>query len=68
MLLQSQPRADGISLRIEAIELFSYAHKLPVCMYAGAQKDQEGNLVGWRGGIAGQKTGSPTRCSRSNRT
>lgn len=47
MLLQPQPNADGISLRIEWIEQFSYAHELPVCMYAGGAKNAEGRLVSW---------------------
>ncbi|MFU8818397.1 MAG: beta-ketoacyl-ACP synthase III [Desulfurivibrio sp.] len=47
MLLQPQPNADGISLRIEWIEQFSYAHELPVCMYAGGDKNAEGRLVSW---------------------
>lgn len=48
MLLQPQPRSNGPSLGIEWIDTFSYAHKLPVCMYAGGQKDQSGKLVSWR--------------------
>lgn len=48
MLLQSQPRAAGVSLRIEWIDLFSYAHELPVCMYAGGDKDAAGRFVSWR--------------------
>jgi 3-oxoacyl-[acyl-carrier-protein] synthase-3 len=47
LLLQNAPRASGISLRIEWIELFSYANELPPCMYAGAQKDSNGGLRGW---------------------
>jgi len=34
-------------LRIEWIEQFSYAHELPVCMYAGGDKDAWGRFVGW---------------------
>lgn len=36
-LLQDQPRSQGISLRIDWIELVSHAHTYPLCMYAGTQ-------------------------------
>jgi len=48
MLLQGQPRPDGLSLRIEWIDVSSYAHELPACMYAGAEKDEQQVLVSWR--------------------
>jgi 3-oxoacyl-[acyl-carrier-protein] synthase-3 len=35
MLLENKPNADGLSLRIEWIELVSHAHERPVCMYSG---------------------------------
>jgi 3-oxoacyl-[acyl-carrier-protein] synthase-3 len=34
-VLEREPRPDGPSLRIDWIELTSYAHELPVCMYLG---------------------------------
>jgi 3-oxoacyl-[acyl-carrier-protein] synthase-3 len=46
-LVQPQPRRDGLSLRIDWIDLFSFAHELPACMYAGAEKDEDGRLRGW---------------------
>lgn len=48
VLLQDRPRADGVSLKIEWIDLFSYANELPVCMYAGGDKDAEGRFISWR--------------------
>lgn len=48
MLLQPQPRADGPALRVEWVDTISYAHKFPVCMYAGGQKGESGELVSWR--------------------
>jgi 3-oxoacyl-[acyl-carrier-protein] synthase-3 len=48
MLVQNRPSPDGISLRIEWADAFSYAHKLPVCMYGAAQKASDGTLVGYR--------------------
>lgn len=45
-LLEASPRAP-LSLRIDWIELSSAAHELPVCMYAGAEKQAGGGLRGW---------------------
>jgi 3-oxoacyl-[acyl-carrier-protein] synthase-3 len=42
------PRADGISLRIDWIDILSFAHELETCMYAGAVKNSDGSLTGWR--------------------
>jgi len=47
LLLQDKPAEKGFSFRIEWIELTSYASEIETCMYAGAEKDAEGNLVGW---------------------
>jgi 3-oxoacyl-[acyl-carrier-protein] synthase-3 len=46
-LVEPQPRAGQVNLRIEWIELASAAHRLPVCMYAGGERDSEGALSGW---------------------
>ncbi|MBK1735664.1 hypothetical protein CKO15_10285 [Halorhodospira abdelmalekii] len=48
LLLQSQPRPTGISLRLDWIDSFSFAHELEPCMYAGAEKRADGSLRGWR--------------------
>jgi 3-oxoacyl-[acyl-carrier-protein] synthase-3 len=45
-LLEPEPRR-GINLRVDWIELFSYAHALPACMYMGADKGEGGSLRGW---------------------
>jgi 3-oxoacyl-[acyl-carrier-protein] synthase III len=37
-----------ISLRVDWIEHVSYAGAMEVCMYAGATKDDDGKIVGWR--------------------
>ena len=39
---------DKISLRIDWIHQKSYACELESCMYAGAEKQQDGSLRGWR--------------------
>lgn len=48
MLLQSRPATDGPSLRIDWLELHSYAHSQSTCMYGGAEKREDGSLRGWR--------------------
>ncbi len=45
--LSNKPAVEGVSLKIEWIELTSYANTLPTCMYAGAEKDESGKLMGW---------------------
>ncbi len=48
-LLQPAPRSGAVSLRIDWIDLFSYAGELPTCMYAGADRADDGTLNGWMG-------------------
>lgn len=48
ILVENQPRKGSLSLKIDWIDVFSHAHELPTCMYAGAEKDDEGNVMGWR--------------------
>ena len=45
-LLESQPKGE-ISLKIEWIELTSYAHEIESCMYAGCEKESCGSLTSW---------------------
>ncbi|WP_035995017.1 beta-ketoacyl-ACP synthase III [Leptolyngbya sp. KIOST-1] len=40
MVLRSRPNAEGISLRLDWIELVSHANAHPVCMYAGVESTQ----------------------------
>lgn len=46
-LLENKPNNDGISLRIEWLEILSYANELETCMYAGAVKNEDASLTGW---------------------
>ncbi|HUP91540.1 MAG TPA: beta-ketoacyl-ACP synthase III, partial [Solimonas sp.] len=48
LLLQDQPNSRGLSLRVEWVDQFSFANELPACMYAGAEKGEDGRLIGWR--------------------
>ena len=47
VLLQNQPAENALSYRIEWIELTSFANEVDTCMYAGAEKNDKGDLVGW---------------------
>lgn len=47
-LVQNKPNADDISLKVEWIDIRSYANELETCMYAGSIKDKNGKVRGWR--------------------
>lgn len=47
LLLQGKPAANDISLRVDWIEITSFANTKPTCMYAGGEKDADGKLQGW---------------------
>jgi 3-oxoacyl-[acyl-carrier-protein] synthase-3 len=46
VLLEAEPKGT-LPLRVEWIDLSSAAHELQTCMYAGAEKDVNGDLRGW---------------------
>ncbi|MDR0564581.1 MAG: beta-ketoacyl-ACP synthase III [Azoarcus sp.] len=46
-LVEPRPRPGQTNLRIDWINLTSAAHRLPVCMYAGGDRDASGQLTGW---------------------
>lgn len=46
LLLAARPGPE-LALRIKWIELFSSAHRLPACMYAGGDKAPDGTVRGW---------------------
>jgi 3-oxoacyl-[acyl-carrier-protein] synthase-3 len=47
-LLSNTPAKTGLSLKIEWMESISYANELKTCMYQGAEKDKDGNLISWK--------------------
>jgi 3-oxoacyl-[acyl-carrier-protein] synthase-3 len=47
-LLQDKPNEKGISLKVDWIDVTSYANELKTCMYAGCIKDEDGEVKGWR--------------------
>ena len=46
ILLENKP-AGNLPLRIEWIDIRSYANNMETCMYAGAEKGTNGELLGW---------------------
>ena len=46
-LIQEHPNKNSISLKIEWLEITSYANELGPCMYSGAIKNEDGTLTGW---------------------
>ncbi|MFV0163303.1 beta-ketoacyl-ACP synthase III [Empedobacter falsenii] len=46
-LLENTPNEDTISLKIEWMESYSYAHELETCMYAGGDKLPSGEMKPW---------------------
>ncbi|MCK5913965.1 MAG: beta-ketoacyl-ACP synthase III, partial [Desulfuromusa sp.] len=46
--LSNKPSAQGLSLRIDWIDILSFANEIETCMYAGADKREDGSLQGWR--------------------
>lgn len=47
MLLEPEQRKGRLNLRIDWIDMFSYAGTMETCMYAGAVKDTDGKVTGW---------------------
>lgn len=48
LFLAPEPVPGRCSLRIDWIDIISYAHDYEACMYAGAVKEESGRLKGWR--------------------
>lgn len=46
--MSDHPAKNGLSLRVDWIKQLSYAGELPTCMYAGANKEEDQQLKGWR--------------------
>lgn len=59
VLVENAPRTGGLSLRIEWIDILSYAGEMETCMYAGGIKRDDGSLQGW------QQFDSTTRSDQS---
>jgi 3-oxoacyl-[acyl-carrier-protein] synthase III len=46
--LSPEPRPEGLSLRVDWLDILSYAGELETCMYAGGIKQADGKLHPWR--------------------
>lgn len=46
-LLKNKPEPNKINLKIDWIEIRSYANEMETCMYAGATKNADGSLTGF---------------------
>jgi 3-oxoacyl-[acyl-carrier-protein] synthase-3 len=46
-LMSDQPNPDGLSLRIDWMEGFSYANRFDPCMYMGADKNKDGSITSY---------------------
>lgn len=47
-LLSGTPSPQGLSMRIDWIEMRSYAHDYETCMFMGAAKQSDGSIKGWK--------------------
>ncbi len=47
VLISDKPNQNQLSLRIEYIDICSFANEIETCMYAGAEKTADGSLKGW---------------------
>jgi 3-oxoacyl-[acyl-carrier-protein] synthase-3 len=48
VLLEPEPRPGRLALRVDWLEMRSYANELDACMYSGAVKRADGSLESWR--------------------
>ncbi|MEN8143169.1 MAG: beta-ketoacyl-ACP synthase III [Thermodesulfobacteriota bacterium] len=46
--LSPEKAPDRLNLRVEWIEIISHADEMETCMYAGAVKEDDGKIRGWR--------------------
>jgi 3-oxoacyl-[acyl-carrier-protein] synthase-3 len=47
VLISDKPNPDSLSLKIEWIEICSYANEVETCMYSGGEKLANGEFKGW---------------------
>jgi 3-oxoacyl-[acyl-carrier-protein] synthase-3 len=47
-LISDSPCRDRLSLRIDWVDVISYANEAETCMYCGGQKQKDGKLIGYR--------------------
>lgn len=47
LLLENKKNEKGVSLKIDWIEGYSFAHELETCMYSGGEKLEDGTIKSW---------------------
>ncbi len=47
-LMQNKPNKNRLSLKVEWVDIISYANELDTCMYSGGIPDRKGQLIPWR--------------------
>ncbi len=66
VLIEPAPRAGAPNLRIDWIEIFSYAGEMETCMYAGAAKRPDGGITGWTAMTPREREHTPSwPCART---
>lgn len=48
MRVENTPNKNKISLKIEFIDILSYAGEMPVCMYSGLEIQEDNSIKSWR--------------------
>jgi 3-oxoacyl-[acyl-carrier-protein] synthase-3 len=48
ILIEKEPCSSGLSLRIDWVEIASFANEMETCMYCGALKNPDGSMRTWR--------------------
>ncbi|WP_163324829.1 beta-ketoacyl-ACP synthase III [Draconibacterium mangrovi] len=48
VLLSDKKNDNGISFKVEWVEMTSYANELPTCMFMGAELREDGELTSWK--------------------
>ncbi|WP_319268399.1 beta-ketoacyl-ACP synthase III [uncultured Draconibacterium sp.] len=48
VLLSDKKSENGISFKVEWVEMTSYANELPTCMFMGAELREDGELTSWK--------------------
>ena len=48
LLMQTNPEKGKPALKVEWVDVLTYAVELDTCMYAGCEKEKDGSVKGWR--------------------
>ena len=48
LMMQTEPEEGKMALKVEWVDILTYAVELDSCMYAGCEKNRDGSVTGWR--------------------